>query len=186
MLAFAVFLLLSLLLPSSLSYVQVPSRPYHGITKYTTTNIKNINSLSTKLCCEKKPVDIDETVKKSGLEVGLWKSLTSKDSNVKPQELLKKYGVAYLATSITFAIISYAICYLLVSNGVDVSSLLEKVGIKATSAASNAGTAGIAYAIHKAASPIRFPPTVALTPIVAEWIGKKPNNDTGDAEKGSA
>lgn len=122
----------------------------------------------------KGPEDLNETTKKYGLEVGLWKSFTDKNSNVKPQDLLKKYGIAYLATSISFAIVSYAICYLLVSYGVDVGIILEKIGIKANAAASNAGTAGIAYAIHKAASPIRFPPTVALTPIVAEWIGKKP------------
>lgn len=36
------------------------------------------------------------------------------------------------------------------------------------------GTFTLAYAAHKAASPIRFPPTVALTPVVAaSWIGKK-------------
>lgn len=29
------------------------------------------------------------------------------------------------------------------------------------------GTAALAYAVHKAASPIRFPPTVALTPVRA-------------------
>ena len=36
--------------------------------------------------------------------------------------------------------------------------------------AETAGTVGLAYAIHKAASPIRFPPTVALTPIVAKNV----------------
>lgn len=37
---------------------------------------------------------------------------------------------------------------------------------------------GIAYAIHKAASPIRFPPTVALTPIVAKKVfGKDESAD---------
>lgn len=40
------------------------------------------------------------------------------------------------------------------------------------------GTAAIAYAAHKAASPIRFPPTVALTPVVANWIGKKTEGDS--------
>jgi len=35
------------------------------------------------------------------------------------------------------------------------------------------GTAAIAYAAHKALSPIRFPPTVALTPVVARWLGRK-------------
>ena len=36
------------------------------------------------------------------------------------------------------------------------------------------GTFAIAYAAHKALSPVRFPPTVALTPLVAKWLGKEP------------
>jgi len=47
------------------------------------------------------------------------------------------------------------------------------VGIEASSKAETAGTVALAYAAHKAASPIRFPPTVALTPVVANLIGKK-------------
>lgn len=100
------------------------------------------------------------------------------EKKVKPQDLLKKYGPAYLVTSIVLAIISYAICYFMISTGVDVVSLLEKIGIKSSVAAANTGTAAIAYAIHKAASPIRFPPTVVLTPIVARWFGKKSATDT--------
>jgi len=127
---------------------------------------------------EKKEDSVEETTKKYGLEAGLFKAVTEGDKGegekVKPQDLLKKYGVAYLATSITLAIISYAICYILVSNGIDVGAVLEKLGIQSSAAASNTGTAAIAYAVHKAASPIRFPPTVVLTPIVAEWLGKKP------------
>lgn len=133
---------------------------------------------SSPVLFSKDTDDLEETTKKYGLEAGLWKSMTSKDTTkTKPQDLLAKYGAAYLITSISFAIVSYAICYVLVANGIDVASLLEKFGIKATSSAANAGTAGIAYAIHKAASPIRFPPTVALTPVVANWIGKKPSDN---------
>jgi hypothetical protein len=124
---------------------------------------------------------VDETTEKYGLEAGLYKAITTKDEEgapkVRPQDLLKKYGIAYLVTSITLAIISYAICFALVSNGVDVSSMLEKFGLEATSAGANAGTAAIAYAIHKGLSPVRFPPTVALTPIVANLLGKKPNEE---------
>jgi hypothetical protein len=69
-----------------------------------------------------------------------------------------------------------------VSNGIDVASLLSKVGIEVTGVSNTAGTAGIAYIFHKAASPIRFPPTVALTPIVAGWLGKTPK-DEGDSTK---
>lgn len=120
--------------------------------------------------------DLDKVVKESGLEVGLFKSLTSKDKEgyITPQELLKKYGAAYLATSITLAIFSYATCYVLIDNGVDVGALLEKFGINVSDQSSTAGTAAIAYAVHKAASPIRFPPTVALTPVVAGILGKSP------------
>ena len=39
-----------------------------------------------------------------------------------------------------------------------------------SSTSETAGTVGLAYAIHKAASPIRFPPTVALTPVVAKRV----------------
>lgn len=142
------------------------------------TILPGFSASSTAIYSSSEPSaseDLDETTKKYGLEVGLLKAVTSKDvdGKVKPKDLLAKYGAAYLITSISFAVVSYAICYVLVSNGIDVSALLEKVGITATSTASNAGTAGIAYALHKAASPIRFPPTVALTPVVASWIGKK-------------
>lgn len=47
------------------------------------------------------------------------------------------------------------------------------MGISTNEAGEKVGTFALAYAAHKAASPIRFPPTVALTPIVASWIGKK-------------
>ena len=40
----------------------------------------------------------------------------------------------------------------------------------------------IAYAAHKAASPIRFPPTVALTPMVAKWMGRKDGAEEEERE----
>lgn len=52
-----------------------------------------------------------------------------------------------------------------------------QVGITTNETGQKVGTFALAYAAHKAASPIRFPPTVALTPIVANWIGKKVNKD---------
>lgn len=57
--------------------------------------------------------------------------------------------------------------------GVDVTALLAKVGITTSATSEKVGTAAIAYAAHKAASPIRFPPTVALTPVIAKWLGKE-------------
>lgn len=51
------------------------------------------------------------------------------------------------------------------------------MGISPSETGEKVGTFALAYAAHKAASPIRFPPTVALTPIVANWIGKKVEKD---------
>lgn len=163
-------------LSSALGYVLKKQHHLFKIAKTNSISSKNYNREQIRFVTESDD-DLDETTKKYGLEAGLYKAVTSKPDEkqkLKPQDLLKKYGAAYLITSITLAIISYAICYLLISTGVDVVSLLEKIGIQSTTATSNAGTAAIAYAVHKAASPIRFPPTVALTPVVAGWIGKKP------------
>ena len=126
------------------------------------------------------PNDTEETTKKYGLEAGLFKSLQQDDGGESAKSLLKKYGIAYLATSIPLALVSFIICYLLVDNGIDVAALLAKVGIvqaENSEVASKAGTFAIAYAAHKAASPIRFPPTVLLTPVVAKLIGKEPEEE---------
>lgn len=124
----------------------------------------------------------DETVQKYGLEAGLFQAL--REGRKEGEEgggagaattakgLLKQYGSAYLATSITLSLISFGICYVAVSNGVDMAALLGKVGIETSASAETTGTVAVAYAIHKAASPIRFPPTVALTPAVAKFFGK--------------
>ncbi|GJN27678.1 hypothetical protein PR202_gb15720 [Eleusine coracana subsp. coracana] len=124
----------------------------------------------------------EEITEKYGLEFGLWKIFSSKEQEEggegkksrtdQAKELLAKYGGAYLATSITLSLISFALCYALISAGVDVQDLLGKVGIATGETGGKVGTFALAYAAHKAASPIRFPPTVALTPVVASWIGK--------------
>lgn len=54
----------------------------------------------------------------------------------------------------------------------DVGGLLARVGLKVTETSEKVGTFAIAYAAHKALSPVRFPPTVALTPVMAKWLGK--------------
>ncbi|CAG9461945.1 unnamed protein product [Pedinophyceae sp. YPF-701] len=146
-----------------------------------------------------RPNDIDEAkevTEKYGLEAGLFKAFTSKRKDggdgagaeqgsggaATAKELLKRYGGAYLLTSISLSIISIVTFYLAIDNGVDVAALLAKVGIEVTQGTERAGTFALAYAAHKAASPIRFPPTVALTPLVAKALGKDVDGDAeGDA-----
>lgn len=88
------------------------------------------------------------------------------------KKLLKRYGSAYLATSISLSLISITVFYFLVAGGIDVAALLEKIGITVNATSEQFGTFALAYAAHKASSPIRFGPTVALTPLVARWMGK--------------
>lgn len=154
-----------------------PSIPYFGSTAEKKTEEAASNSPSKKVDDE-----VEATTEKYGLEAGLFKSMQQKEGSMESAKgLLKKYGIAYLATSIPLAIVSFAIFYTLVDQGVDVAALLAKVGIDNVSeTTSTAGTAALAYAFHKAASPIRFPPTVILTPIVAKMIGKEPNDESDD------
>lgn len=130
----------------------------------------------------------EQATEKYGLEVGLFQSLqkSGSDGGATAASLLKKYGIAYLATSIPLAIVSFAICYVLVDTGIDVESLLHQVpglqNVELGNGGTQAGTVAIAYAAHKAASPLRFPPTVILTPVVAKFLGKEPsavNDDEG-------
>ncbi|XP_027346432.1 uncharacterized protein LOC113858141 [Abrus precatorius] len=151
-------------------------------------SVKALREETEEIKSPSQPSSAEEVTKKYGLEAGLWKIFSSKEegkNNSEQQkskgdqakELLAKYGGAYLATSITLSLISFALCYALISAGIDVQSLLQKVGISTDETGEKVGTFALAYAAHKAASPIRFPPTVALTPIVAGWIGKKVEKD---------
>ncbi|CAL6289364.1 unnamed protein product [Bathycoccus prasinos] len=152
--------------------------------------------------------EVDEITKKWGLEAGLWKIFKSSEKNNSStnnnktggegegaqqlsgsrmdmaKQLLKTYGSAYLITSISLSLVSFGVFYVLVSSGVDVAALLSVIGITATQNSEKVGTVAIAYAAHKAASPIRFPPTVALTPIVAGWMGKTGNKGDEEEEDG--
>ena len=127
----------------------------------------------------------DAATRKFGLEAGLfsvWKSdADGATKKASAKALLKTYGSAYLVTSISFALVSFVACYAAVAAGVDVSSLLARVGLTVNATSEKVGTFAIAYAAHKALSPVRFPPTVALTPVVARWLGKAPVE--GDKEE---
>jgi hypothetical protein len=120
----------------------------------------------------------EEVTEKYGLEAGLWKVFRSKDEDgkgkgVQAKDLLKRYGSAYLITSISLSLVSFGVCYVLVSSGVDVAALLGRIGLNVSGTSERVGAVAIAYAAHKALSPVRFPPTVALTPVVAKMLGKE-------------
>jgi hypothetical protein len=167
--------------PMVSAWVQMPPQQLSSSTAAFTTRSRTARfAIDTK---DDKKVEAEEdkdtTTEKFGLEAGLFESLKQKDGGESAKSLLKKYGIAYLATSIPLALVSFSLCYALVDSGVDVAALLAKVGIN-NAASEKAGTFAISYACHKAASPIRFPPTVILTPLVAKLIGKEPTEVTAE------
>ena len=128
--------------PQQLSSVRSSSSTFSTNSRSRTARF----SIDTKN--EKKVEATEEdqnTTAKFGLEAGLFESLKQKDGGESAKSLLKKYGIAYLATSIPLALVSFSLCYLLVDSGVDVASLLGKVGID-NAASEKAGTFAIAYA----------------------------------------
>jgi hypothetical protein len=78
---------------------------------------------------EVSPDEVEEVTKKYGLEAGLFSIFRSKEGGktMKAKDLLAKYGSAYLLTSISLSIVSFSLCYALISAGVDVGALLAKV-----------------------------------------------------------
>ena len=163
--------------PSTSSFVSRGNRRDSKIRSFAAPAAEKETTLGNDATT--KDLSVEDTTKKFGLEAGLFESLKKEDGGESAKSLLKKYGIAYLATSIPLAMVSFSLCYVLVDNGVDVGALLARVGIE-SAASEKAGTFGLAYAFHKAASPIRFPPTVVLTPVVAKLIGKEPEVDESE------
>lgn len=116
----------------------------------------------------------------------------ARDNSQQPtaKELAKLYGGSYIGTSIALSIVSYATFYVMVSAGFDVRALVNAFGdLLATtpigrpdildSIPDTASTAALAYIAHKATSPLRFPVTVAATPVVAKAFSRKmPGEET--------
>jgi len=173
-LAFSTILLFFITFPTTTLCFVVPS---HALLHQDVSSINNGILMATPEGKMQEPSPIEKITAQYGLEAGLFQSLREDDGGTTAKELLTKYGIAYLATSIPLALLSFAICYGLVDNGVEVTGILSQIGITSSvgDTSDKVGTFAIAYAAHKAASPIRFPPTVLLTPIMAKLIGKDPN-----------
>lgn len=176
---FMLFVTCALSITFTNAWVSSPMAIQQGMSmkirsNFSKRSFSSLSAVKEPKTSEDSAQSVDETTEKYGLEAGLFQSLRKDDGGESAKDLLKKYGVAYLATSIPLAIVSFAICYALVDSGVDVAGLLGKVGITVSDTSEKVGTFAIAYTAHKAASPIRFPPTVLLTPVVAKLIGKEP------------
>ncbi|XP_037502934.1 protein FAM210B, mitochondrial isoform X2 [Rhipicephalus sanguineus] len=89
---------------------------------------------------------------------------------------IKEYGSAMVAFHVVLSVTSFGICYLLVSSGVDMTTVAEKLGFSMDSqwvnskVAGGSGTLVLAYAVHKLFTPVRMGITLSTTPMLVRWL----------------
>lgn len=87
-----------------------------------------------------------------------------------------EYGRVGVATHIVLSTLSFSTIYVVVSSGVDVTSLLHSLGWEPTTSDSTTNSAGsflIAYTLYKVLSPVRWPMTFAVTPVVLRALRRR-------------
>ncbi|XP_053959153.1 uncharacterized protein LOC128863815 isoform X1 [Anastrepha ludens] len=93
------------------------------------------------------------------------------------KKAFKDYGSTVIIFHVTISLASLGACYLLVSGGIDIVPILERLGLAST-ALSNKITTGastfvIAYAIHKVFAPVRISITLGATPFIVRFMRSK-------------
>ncbi|XP_054720058.1 protein FAM210B, mitochondrial-like [Uloborus diversus] len=119
-----------------------------------------------------KPPDVKETLQP-----------TSEDSSDKKpsqrarlKQAIKDYGATIIVFHVAISLTSLGICYLAISNGVDVISLLTYVGfsesITSSKLAQDGSTFAISYAVHKLFAPVRIGITLSAAPFIVRYLRK--------------
>uniref|UniRef100_A0AAG5CWP5 DUF1279 domain-containing protein n=1 Tax=Anopheles atroparvus TaxID=41427 RepID=A0AAG5CWP5_ANOAO len=93
------------------------------------------------------------------------------------KKAIKEYGSTVLVFHVSISLVSLGTCYLLVSSGIDMVSLLDRMGwgdsALASKVGAGAGTFVIAYAIHKVFAPVRISITLGATPLIVRYLRRK-------------
>uniref|UniRef100_A0A1E1WZL5 Putative conserved plasma membrane protein n=1 Tax=Amblyomma aureolatum TaxID=187763 RepID=A0A1E1WZL5_9ACAR len=89
---------------------------------------------------------------------------------------IKEYGSTMVAFHVVLSVTSFGICYVLVSSGIDMTTIAEKLGFNMDSqwinskVAGGSGTLVVAYAVHKLFTPVRMGITLTAAPILVRWL----------------
>ncbi|KAG7393518.1 hypothetical protein PHYPSEUDO_007355 [Phytophthora pseudosyringae] len=87
-----------------------------------------------------------------------------------------EYGRVGICTHIVLSLLSFSVIYVGVSSGVDVTAILNSVGLSTSvsdSATNSAGSFLIAYTLYKVLAPVRWPLTFAATPVVLRALRRR-------------
>ncbi|KAG9464044.1 hypothetical protein GDO78_020581 [Eleutherodactylus coqui] len=90
------------------------------------------------------------------------------------KRVFKEYGGVAVAFHVGISLVSLGVFYALVSSGLDVPSLLLKVGFSEalvqSKLASGTSTFVLAYAVHKLFAPVRISITVVSVPFLVRYF----------------
>lgn len=87
-----------------------------------------------------------------------------------------EYGRVGICTHIVLSLLSFSVIYVGVSSGVDVTAILDSVGLSSSVSDSTTNSAGsflIAYTLYKVLAPVRWPLTFAVTPVVLRALRRR-------------
>ncbi|KAJ8259386.1 hypothetical protein COCON_G00183980 [Conger conger] len=89
------------------------------------------------------------------------------------KKLFKEYGAVAIVAHIGISLTSLGICYLVISSGIDMASILSKLGfseaIVRSKMAAGTSTFVLAYAVHKLLLPVRGTLTLASVPLIVRY-----------------
>ncbi|KAG8447094.1 hypothetical protein GDO86_014520 [Hymenochirus boettgeri] len=92
------------------------------------------------------------------------------------KKVFKEYGAVAVSFHVGISLVSLGIFYVIVSSGIDVTSLLMKVGFSETvvqsKVAAGTSTFVLAYAIHKLFAPARISITLVSVPFIVRYLRK--------------
>ncbi|XP_044020379.1 uncharacterized protein LOC122860572 [Aphidius gifuensis] len=98
----------------------------------------------------------------------------SKLTNVEKLKIaVKDYGSTVFVFHISLSLLSLGCFYTIVSSGLDITSLIEKIpgsSERLQSIMTNSSTFAISYAIHKLFAPVRISITLGATPFIVNYL----------------
>lgn len=127
-----------------------------GHIKSLLSNIHSNCSVITKRYISLSPITMNETpINDSAKSSPIVEKETNKS---KLKKAVKEYGSTVIVFHVGISLISLGVCYGLVSSGLDVTALIDRIGLseKLPSIAGGASTFVIAYAVHKVFAPVRI------------------------------
>nr|XP_027802160.1 protein FAM210B, mitochondrial isoform X1 [Marmota flaviventris] len=118
--------------------------------------------------------DPNRATETTGSNTGGIEGKQSKSQQLK--KVFQEYGIIGVSLHIGISLISVGLFYMVVSSGVDMSSILLKLGFQESlvpsSVATSTSTFVVAYAIHKLFAPVRISITVVTVPFLVRYFRK--------------